>query len=510
MKKKLLIALVVIVVLAIVWFGTAFLQQPPKNPLVIVNYEDYLPDYSITKEQLIQDVDFYASHVDKMHADPYKIITRQNFFKKAEEINARIRAHSSEKFDVFEAQYHLQELAASIQDGHTRVNRPWKWGDTVDSVFPLTLIPVGKRLFIENNYGENDLPARAEILAINGIPIKQMMDETMKYVDATLPHFKSMRWAFYLRYFIQTYYRMQSPWDVTYVHEGTRATTSIKGMAVESLRKALAPQGDYRESEFTVNGESIPVLELVGFGSSKWKDFQKFHNEFFSRHKDKKYLVIDVRQHPGGNGLWGYWVLAHITDSPFRRYSQFTFKASPTYKKLVRYYFQLGYYRRKIPWFLWGLPLYKFKEQEDAYYWINRGILESEPGAFVDSKTIMYEIKEEFDRFKGKVYLLISHRTFSAGVVFAAAFKSSGMGIVVGRETGGRVDFLSDSRWVEFPNSKLLINMPVAKLVLEGDNPDRGVLPDVHVEFTPEDYIKQRDKDIEKVKELIREELEIK
>jgi C-terminal processing protease CtpA/Prc len=50
--------------------------------------------------------------------------------------------------------------------------------------------------------------------------------------------------------------------------------------------------------------------------------------------------------------------------------------------------------------------------------------------------------------------------------------------------------------------------MPVAKLILEGDQPARGVLPDVHVEFTPEDYINQRDRDIERVKELIRAEKE--
>jgi len=168
----------------------------------------------------------------------------------------------------------------------------------------------------------------------------------------------------------------------------------------------------------------------------------------------------------------------------------------------------VDYHRRKIPRFLWWLPLYKVLKQDDSYYWINRGVLESESGSFYDTGKRIHKTDDKFDRFKGKVFLLTSHATFSAGVVFAAAFKNSHMGVVVGRETGGRLDFLSDSRTVEFPHSRLQIMMPVAKLVLEGDYPDRGVIPDVRVEFTPEDYINQRDRDIERVKELIRVELE--
>jgi hypothetical protein len=172
MKKGLLITLIVIVVLAIVWFGTAFLQPTPKNPLVKTNFADYKPDYTVSKEELIQDVDFYTSLVDEMHAAPYKMISRQDFLKKAEEVKDQIRAHDSANLGVFEAYYQLQEIAASIQDGHTRVFQPWKWDETVDFLFPLFLTIVEGRFFVQNNFGENDIPIRAEIIAINDIPLK--------------------------------------------------------------------------------------------------------------------------------------------------------------------------------------------------------------------------------------------------------------------------------------------------------------------------------------------------
>ena len=43
----------------------------------------------------------------------------------------------------------------------------------------------------------------------------------------------------------------------------------------------------------------------------------------------------------------------------------------------------------------------------------------------------------------------------------------------------------------------------MAILALPGSNADRGLAPDVEVEYTMEDYLSGRDKDLEKVRELI-------
>jgi C-terminal processing protease CtpA/Prc len=42
---------------------------------------------------------------------------------------------------------------------------------------------------------------------------------------------------------------------------------------------------------------------------------------------------------------------------------------------------------------------------------------------------------------------------------------------------------------------------------LPGKNTDRGVLPDIEVEYTFEDYISNRDLDLEKVKTLIHKDI---
>jgi len=50
----------------------------------------------------------------------------------------------------------------------------------------------------------------------------------------------------------------------------------------------------------------------------------------------------------------------------------------------------------------------------------------------------------ETGKYEGKVFLFISRKTFSAGAVTAAAFKSAEMGIIIGEESCGLVRYCSD------------------------------------------------------------------
>ena len=82
------------------------------------------------------------------------------------------------------------------------------------------------------------------------------------------------------------------------------------------------------------------------------------------------------------------------------------------------------------------------------------------------------------------VYLLVSQRTFSAGVVFAAIFQDSKLGTVVGSETGGRIGFNSDPIDIKLTHTGLLAKVPTAILVMPGVDRDRGLLPDISVQPT--------------------------
>jgi hypothetical protein len=65
------------------------------------------------------------------------------------------------------------------------------------------------------------------------------------------------------------------------------------------------------------------------------------------------------------------------------------------------------------------------------------------------------------------------------------------------------VRFASDPVTITLSNSNLKGSIPVAIYTLPGNDPDRGVLPDIKVSRTIDDYHLGWDKEMEKVKELI-------
>ena len=125
-------------------------------------------------------------------------------------------------------------------------------------------------------------------------------------------------------------------------------------------------------------------------------------------------------------------------------------------------------------------------------------------GSYIESVEDKLHIPhKKREKFGGKVFLLISHYTGSAAVVTAAIFKFNKMGTIIGQETFGRKRFHSDPAFIELHNSKLHVTIPLATLTLPGKNPDRGVIPDIKLNYTMTDYTSGKDREIEQVREII-------
>ncbi len=79
------------------------------------------------------------------------------------------------------------------------------------------------------------------------------------------------------------------------------------------------------------------------------------------------------------------------------------------------------------------------------------------------------------------------------------------MGTVIGQETFGKEKFCSDPIMLKLPHTKLEVGFPLAIYTLPGNNPDRGVFPDILTKHSIEDYQNHKDKELDKVRELIKE-----
>lgn len=464
---------------------------------------------SISKDGLIQDIDYYSSIIEKVHGNPYRLISKEEFLENAEKVKDQIRSVGTERFSIMDSYYYLQQIAVSLRDGHTKVSPPLSWKETVESLFPLEVVAIDHRLFVNENLSTAVVPECAELVSINGISAGQMISDTLKYVEGTLLHYTMAHWSQYFPLFVQTYFKLKSPWTVTFRYDEEEKTREIPGIIVdeESEKSRLRKRYTYSESSLTVNGEKVPILQIPHLGYGTEKVFRAFIDDFFSKHKDKNYLIIDIRRCPGGQGERGFQILDYLTDAhvlpEYRVFARFAHKVSEVYREQVENDIRSTYIERKIPRFLWRIPFYRVLMRGSIFANIYSRVLNAKVGEYTETEHY-HKTRTRSNRFKGKVFLLTSHATFSAGVVFAAVFKHNETGTVVGQETGGRLGLLSDPIELELPHSKLKVLIPVAIMELPGEDLDHGLKPDLEVANTPEDHMHQIDKHLATLQEVIK------
>ena len=431
----------------------------------------------VSKDKLINDIDYYANVINEAHGDPYRMISRQQFEKKIEELKQHVRSLKTDSIPIIDCFFFLQELTASIQDGHTRISFPFQSLEDSDLLFPFALKVIDEKVFIVKNLGESQLPLFSEILAINHTPIKTLMSESYKLLNTSLEHGRSILFELFFQLYLPTYFDLPSPWMVTYKSETQTREAEVKGIAVSQYLTIFQRDSQYKEFSFTVDGEVIPGLDIPSFAHGSEEEYNNFIDSFFEKYKKANYLVIDLRENPGGNGTWGYYLMDYLIDSPYRIIERFDFKVSDILRD-SQYSYKAGE---------------KLKTAKNGIY------LPIE----------MAEIRkphQKTNKFRGKVFLLISRYTFSAGVVMAAIFKFNKMGTVIGQETVGKERFCSDPVKVTLPQTKLEVIIPLAIYTLPGNNPDRGVIPDILTVYSIEDYKNHKDKELDKVRELIKKE----
>jgi C-terminal processing protease CtpA/Prc len=338
---------------------------------------------------------------------------------------------------------------------------------------------IDRKVYVLDNLGNKSVPNFCSILGINGIPIETLFGKCCNLYNTSLDHAKSLMFEESFPLLLANYLDILPPWTVKYKMNSKVQVTELQQTTFKAYNKHSKPRSNrYRSYSITVDDVNVPVLDSPGFSYGKAQDWESFIDKFFLIHKGSRYLVIDLRQNRGGSGYWGFYLLDYLTDSPYRVANRFEFKVSEMMRESI--------YASKA-----GNKLKHAKN-----------------GEYLDvANHQMRSPYTKINKFKGKIFLLISENTFSAGVVFAAVFQAAKMGVVIGQETSGRVCFGSDPVTITLPHSKLQGSIPVAIYTLPGNDPDRGIMPDINVSRTINDYHLGWDKEMEKVKELIHKDM---
>lgn len=99
---------------------------------------------------------------------------------------------------------------------------------------------------------------------------------------------------------------------------------------------------------------------------------------------------------------------------------------------------------------------------------------------------------------RGHLFVIIGRRTFSAGMVNAADFRSEMQAIIVGEPTGQRPNSYSENRGFSLPNSHLDVSYSTQYYKFqETDTP--GLIPDIRIDPDWDSYKQGRDSALERI-----------
>ena len=241
--------------------------------------------------------------------------------------------------------------------------------------------------------------------------------------------------------------------------------------------------------------DNTAILTFRTFGNSNFKkfnmDFKKFVDSSFveiSKRKSNN-LIIDLRDNGGGSEGNEDYLFSYLTNLPYNKYK---------HVELSNFSFS----------FLDFTDYSSTEDKQDLENELKKENEKSQNGK-IYRKTGLYTPEPlKSNPFKGKIYVLTSGWTYSGGAEFSTLIKEHTKAIFIGEETGGGYYGNTSGTLLELtlPNTKLKIDIPILKFVLEVRKGKfgRGTMPDFEVQPSFEEFINGYDTELEYAKKLIK------
>lgn len=387
-----------------------------------------------------------------------------------------IEADSITNFEYFS---HVSRICAFANEGHYKIldleNDLLKGiTDNTAAYLPIkTKILSGKVHILGDYSNEQSLNRGDEIMAINGQPMTEIIDQLIPLIpaDGSIQTYAirkielGLHWQYYFYIDQPTSFEFTLRDSSNQVRTET-VTALTRSQQIENIRaknpsikknKASKDEGFYQlelHPDFT-------YLKLPSFDFRRVNKYEvkskKLYKTIFSTLKEEqvKTLVVDLRDNTGGRNEFADDMVPFISKT----------RSSDPYLK------------KTISW---------------------------------EGKVKVYSLpKPDALAFQGTIYVLVNGKTFSAGGSLARFLKEYGDAIVIGTETGTRYEgfVAGSSEDIRLPNTDLKIGIPRYLLLYpvskKQPTSNRGLLPDHEVQTTYSDYANGVDVHLEKVKELI-------
>ncbi len=489
-----------------------------RNVLKLRRVVDPLPELTLSAAQAREDLAILRRTLETIHPGAYRYITpsqlRAGFETAASKIAGPIR--ESELLAI------VAQLLSTLKCGHTYVN-PYNQDDALRrrildrrNYLPFYFTIIDGRFFVTANASSRKLPVGSEIVSINGVPVKEIIEKLLTVTTAdgnstignrvnsiALDREDAETYALFDIYFPLFFPVTDDIFEIEAVDFASKKQTKFavfamtKSERTAEMAKRFGPTPTYDDGwKFEIRDGRVGYLKIGN--SITWKlktiKFREFIANAFAelRANNVRNLVIDLRGNDGGDTDIGFELaryLAPKTLPPYIR-SRRLVRNVAAQPELSQY---LKTYSEELKSSIVnGVPAEMYRDAGDGFFEITG--FEEYPN-----------VEPYRDRFNGKAFIISDASNASASFQFLNYVKQNRLATIVGQTTGGNRQGINGGNYffLSLPNSKIETDIPVFFSSPVKPQPDSGVVPDVLVKREATDVGLGIDREMETIMKLI-------
>lgn len=458
-------------------------QQASEPPYV----QRYSPD---SLQQWTRDL---MTEVSKGHPGFYRYTSPARFDQRIDSTIQTIQ----DSLTSLEFYRKLKPLFAQIGCLHTSLNLSESYQTQLEKtgdLIPLEVfVDAQMDAYVSKKYASHsDLPIAGKILAINEVPIGDILSKLYAAIpsDGYNTSLKRLLLSLEFAQWYQIIINLQGPFSVKVEHQDQISSYLLDGVSSEAFPAEEWLYSNVPQLSLEVKEEEA-LLTIRTFAKTEIKKngqkFTSFIRQTFQQLEEANIsrLIIDLRYNTGGTDGNAAFLASYFFDKPFRYWE----KVEVT--ELIASQIK-GYHRLFFP---------KPVKVDSHYLW---------KGAHFTKEFDYYKLQQVAKQpFKGTVFLLTNGLCMSSCSDFVAILSHNEKATVVGEESGGGYQGNSSGMMPTYPiHPHMEMTLPLQKYTNAVDldkYPGRGTIPDIKLPPTVHDWINGPDSQLESAIKLIRE-----
>lgn len=450
-------------------------------------------DTLIAGEILRVDIDQLVVLLEEIHPEPYVLISKLDFLKKAESIKQSIQ------YPLSRSEFYLRvaPLVTELGDIHSRIDIPKylqnkhqqnnqrKFASQKNKLFPLAVLYENDGLYVAADLSLHpQIPTGAIITEINEAPVEFLL-QVMKRLTARETAAGQRRriqvefpWLLAVMGYARPDYEIAFQWqgrDMAVTVTGIKPPPD-KSQTVDAIESESAnDDGLITQSKSTVSfyGFSKLTAQTVLLWFNDFNEdpqvFESFLNSQFERLSGQgiSNLIIDVRYNDGGLSQNIKNLLSHITSKEIYWAKSGQINISAPLKELH----QKKTRQRRKNKYTWGLQWLPLEWTDSLQYEISWS-------DFGEKVAVDFEAIQPADMIKPtNIIVLTNGFCYSACSSFVAAVNQHKLAETLGEITGSfaRVQY-GYPLTTKLPHSQLKLTLPTIKLLVDPDLDDRKTI----------------------------------